>query len=199
MSATLEFLRVIFLLLAPQVLRNLLSVLQHPSESKWDGVEYCVLLVAVGLLGAICETHTYFQLNNAGIKMKTALISALYRKSLKLLQPSGIFKTKVRVGKNQLPLQFISLQNLTLWIWYLWIVQTFKRHYDSSTFLGHVPYKYVFRCISSTISSKEQWSQVKIFRIRYRLVKVIFFFLDKRHPNFFVYVALYFKGYICVF
>ena len=102
MSATLEFLRVIFLLLAPQVLRNLLSVLQHPSESKWDGVEYCVLLVAVGLLGAICETHTYFQLNNAGIKMKTALISALYRKSLKLLQPSGIFKTKVRVRKNQL-------------------------------------------------------------------------------------------------
>ena len=91
MSATLECLRVIFLLLAPQVLRHLLSVLQHPNESKWDGVEYCVLLVAVGLLGAICETHTYFQLNNAGIKMKTALISALYRKSLKLLQPSGMY------------------------------------------------------------------------------------------------------------
>ena len=89
MSATLELLRVFFLLLAPQVLKHLLSVLQHPTESKWDGVEYCVLLVAVGLLGAICETHTYFQLNNAGIKMKTALISALYRKSLKMIQPSG--------------------------------------------------------------------------------------------------------------
>ena len=95
MSATLELLRVIFLLLAPQVLKHLLSVLQHPTESKWDGVEYCVLLVAVGLLGAICETHTYFQLNNAGIKMKTALISALYRKSLKMIQPSGKNKTRI--------------------------------------------------------------------------------------------------------
>ena len=98
MSATLEFLRVIFLLLAPQVLRHLLSVLQHPNESKWDGVEYCILLVAVGLLGAICETHTYFQLNNAGIKMKTALISALYRKSLKLLQPSGMYGVSECMG-----------------------------------------------------------------------------------------------------
>ena len=37
----------------------------------------------------MCETHTYYQLNNAGVKMKTALISAIYRKSLKMLQPLG--------------------------------------------------------------------------------------------------------------
>ena len=61
----------------------------HPQESKWAGIEYCVMLVVVGFIGAICETHTYFHLNNAGIKMKTALISAIYRKSLKMLQPNG--------------------------------------------------------------------------------------------------------------
>ena len=37
----------------------------------------------------MCETHTYYQLNSGGIKMKTALISAVYRKSLKMLQPNG--------------------------------------------------------------------------------------------------------------
>jgi hypothetical protein len=61
----------------------------HSQESKWAGIEYCVMLVVVGFIGAICETHTYFHLNNAGIKMKTALISAIYRKSLKMLQPNG--------------------------------------------------------------------------------------------------------------
>ena len=66
-----------------------LNVFFHPQESKWAGIEYCVMLVVVGFIGAICETHTYFHLNNAGIKMKTALISAIYRKSLKMLQPNG--------------------------------------------------------------------------------------------------------------
>ena len=89
LSGLLETLRVLFLLLAPQVLKKLLSILQNVQGSKWDGVEYCFLLVAVGFLGSICETHTYFQLNNGGIKMKSALISAIYRKSLKMLQPNG--------------------------------------------------------------------------------------------------------------
>ena len=62
------------------------------------GVEYCAMLVVVGFLGAICETHTYFQLNNAGIKMKTALISAIYRKSLKMLKPTGnIFSINIMI------------------------------------------------------------------------------------------------------
>ena len=91
MSGLLETLRVLFLLLTPQVLKKLLSVLQNLQESKWAGIEYCVILVVAGFLGAICETHTYFQLNNAGIKMKTALISAIYRKSLKMLQPNGMY------------------------------------------------------------------------------------------------------------
>ena len=91
MSGLLETLRVLFLLLTPQVLKKLLSVLQNLQESKWAGIKYCVILVVAGFLGAICETHTYFQLNNAGIKMKTALISAIYRKSLKMLQPNGMY------------------------------------------------------------------------------------------------------------
>jgi hypothetical protein len=33
----------------------------------------------------------HFQLNKAGIVMKTALISSVYRKSLKMMQPNGIF------------------------------------------------------------------------------------------------------------
>ena len=68
-------------------------------ESKWAGIEYCVILVLAGFIGAICETHTYFHLNNAGIKMKTALISAVYRKSLKMLQTNGKFRITFRSSR----------------------------------------------------------------------------------------------------
>ena len=99
LSGILEICRVFFILLGPQVLRQLLTILEDDHESQWHGFEYCILLVAVGFFGALCETHTYYQLNNAGIKMKTALISAIYRKSLKTIQPHG--KTKMLQGDQK--------------------------------------------------------------------------------------------------
>ena len=99
LSGILEICRVFFILLGPQVLRQLLTILEDDHESQWHGFEYCILLVAVGFFGALCETHTYYQLNNAGIKMKTALISAIYRKSLKMIQPHG--KTKMLQGDQK--------------------------------------------------------------------------------------------------
>ena len=50
-SGILELFRVFFLLMGPQVLRQLLNILEHSHESKWHGFEYCLLLVAVGLFG----------------------------------------------------------------------------------------------------------------------------------------------------
>ena len=117
-SAVLEVLRIIFLLTAPQVLRQVLAYLEEkdrmnilgeeavPIESTkgeeeflgfeehhthWYGLRCILLLVSLGLFSSMCETHTYYQLNLGGIKMKTALISAVYRKSLKMLQPNGNF------------------------------------------------------------------------------------------------------------
>lgn len=115
-SALLEVLRIVFLLTAPQVLRQVLAYLEEKdrmnilgedaavAESEngeplegddnlhhthWYGIRCCLLLVSLGFFSSMCETHTYFQLNSGGIKMKTALISAVYRKSLKMLQPNG--------------------------------------------------------------------------------------------------------------
>ena len=50
-SGILEVFRVFFILMGPQVLRQLLNILEHSHESKWHGFEYCLLLVAVGFLG----------------------------------------------------------------------------------------------------------------------------------------------------
>ena len=115
-SALLEVLRIVFLLTAPQVLRQVLAYLEekdrmnilgegttlaestneesldgdeNPHHTHWYGIRCCLLLVSLGFFSSMCETHTYYQLNSGGIKMKTALISAVYRKSLKMLQPNG--------------------------------------------------------------------------------------------------------------
>ena len=121
-SAVLEVLRIIFLLTAPQALRQVLAYLEEKDrinilgehalvtpDSKaeedpldgvestrhthWYGIRCCLLLVSLGFFSSMCETHTYYQLNLGGIKMKTALISAVYRKSLKMLQPNGKIDT----------------------------------------------------------------------------------------------------------
>ena len=108
-SAVLEVLRIVLLLTAPQVLRQVLAYLEEKDRKNilgdhntmatnestnehhdhWYGIRCCLLLVSLGFFSSMCETHTYYQLNLGGIKMKTALISAVYRKSLKMLQPNG--------------------------------------------------------------------------------------------------------------
>lgn len=115
-SALLEVLRIAFLLTAPQALRQVLAYLEEKDRMNilgkdatveestnggsleeaenlhhdhWYGIKCCLLLVSLGFFSSMCETHTYYQLNSGGIKMKTALISAVYRKSLKMLQPNG--------------------------------------------------------------------------------------------------------------
>ena len=119
-SAALEVLRIVFLLTAPQVLRQVLAYLEEKDRmnilgvdsvqtestqgeeesfgveggehhTHWYGLRCILLLVSLGFFSSMCETHTYYQLNLGGIKMKTALISAVYRKSLKMLQPNGNF------------------------------------------------------------------------------------------------------------
>ena len=127
-SAVLEVFRIIFLLTAPQVLRQVLAYLEEKDRmnilgeqavqtesvkgddqilgiegehhTHWYGLRCILLLVSLGFFSSMCETHTYYQLNLGGIKMKTALISAVYRKSLKMLQPNGKFS--LRLYENQL-------------------------------------------------------------------------------------------------
>ncbi len=94
-SAILETLRLFFVLVCPLILRKLIAFLEGPeSESSiYQGIQLCLSLVLAGFIGSLCETHSYFQLNKAGILMKTALISAVYKKSLKIIQPNGEFKS----------------------------------------------------------------------------------------------------------
>ena len=60
-------------------------------HSNWYGVRCCVWLVLLGFLSSVCETHAYYQLNSGGVKMKSAVIAAVYKKSLRIVEPNGNF------------------------------------------------------------------------------------------------------------
>ena len=53
------------------------------------GILYAAALVGLGFLGSLAETHSFFQLNLAGMKAKTALTSAIFRKALNMKHPRG--------------------------------------------------------------------------------------------------------------
>ena len=53
------------------------------------GLLYAAALVGLGFLGSLAETHSFFQLNLAGMKAKTALTSAIFRKALNMKHPRG--------------------------------------------------------------------------------------------------------------
>ena len=53
------------------------------------GLAYAAALVAIGFVGSLAETHSFFQLNVAGFKAKSALSAAIFKKALALKQPRG--------------------------------------------------------------------------------------------------------------
>ncbi len=53
------------------------------------GLTYALALVTISFVGSLAETHAFFQLNLAGMKTKTAMIAAIFRKALGVKQPKG--------------------------------------------------------------------------------------------------------------
>ena len=109
LSGALELFRVVFSLLVPLALKNIINYVDEADELEdgmgglpWNGLGYGLSLIGLGFLGSMCETHSFFQLNMAGLKTKSALIAAIFRKTLTIPQAKG--------GSNrQLIWQFIQV------------------------------------------------------------------------------------------
>ena len=53
-------------------------------EPLWRGYFYTIVLIIATLVNTIINSQYYFQQYNIGLKVRTALTSAIYRKSLRL-------------------------------------------------------------------------------------------------------------------
>jgi len=95
-SAGLELARIVLSLLATYALQLLIGYLDVSDEEEgahpalpWHGLAKAGALVALGLLCSLAETHSFFQLNVAGLKAKSAVAAAVFRKAMAVKQPRG--------------------------------------------------------------------------------------------------------------
>ena len=68
---------------SPQIVNLLINFVQS-DEPQWKGYFYTVLICLVTLVNTILNSQTFYQEYQVGLRVKTALISAIYRKSVRL-------------------------------------------------------------------------------------------------------------------
>ena len=68
---------------SPQIV-NLLIAFVTSDEPQWKGYLYTVLICLVTFINTIANNQCFYQQYQVGLRVKTALISAIYRKSCRL-------------------------------------------------------------------------------------------------------------------
>jgi len=81
----------------------------------WHGLGRAAALVALGLLCSMAETHSFFQLNVAGLKVKSAVAAAVFRKAMTVKQPRG-------TGRWVL----VKLLHINIWLTYYAFINIFS-------------------------------------------------------------------------
>ena len=77
---------------SPQIVNLLIDFVQS-DEPNWKGYFYTFLICAVTFINTLLNSQTFYQEYIVGLRVKTALISAIYRKSVKL-SSTGNLKEK---------------------------------------------------------------------------------------------------------
>lgn len=68
----------------PLLLHSLVSFIENKDEQAVNGYLYAIGLFAASLIGAFCSAHFNFMMSFVGLRIRGALISTLYRKTLSL-------------------------------------------------------------------------------------------------------------------
>jgi ATP-binding cassette subfamily C (CFTR/MRP) protein 1 len=74
--------------------------LQKGDDPIWRGYLYTVILSVAALVAAMADSQYWYKLNLVGLRLKTALSTAIYKKSLNLSNSSRREKTGTSLVKN---------------------------------------------------------------------------------------------------
>ena len=81
-SCAFQFVYTILQFASPQIV-NLLIDFVGSDEPVWRGYFYTALIVAVTFVNTLLNAQTYYQQYLVGLRVRTALTSAVYKKSVK--------------------------------------------------------------------------------------------------------------------
>ena len=68
---------------SPQILGLIINFVQS-DDPNWKGYLYTIMFFIVAFLSAISDSSYWYNMRLVGLRLKTALTSTIYRKSLKL-------------------------------------------------------------------------------------------------------------------
>ena len=94
---------------SPQIVNALISFVSS-DEPNWKGYFYTALICAVTLINTLLNSQTFYWEYAVGLRVKTALISAIYRKSVKL---SSTGKSPIRLFLSLLIIENSSIYFFT--------------------------------------------------------------------------------------
>ena len=103
---------------SPQIV-NLLIDFVGSDEPVWRGYFYTALIVAVTFIGTLLNAQTYYQQYLVGLRVRTALTSAVYKKSVKL---SNVGRKEMTIGEttNLMSIDSQKFMELSLYANLIW-------------------------------------------------------------------------------
>ena len=117
-SAILQLIYTIISFVSPQLVNFLIAFVES-DEPMWRGYLYTITLIAVTMLNTIINSQYFFFQYSIGLKIRTALTSAIYRKSLRL---SGASRKEMTVGEttNLMAIDTQKFMDVVLFLNMIW-------------------------------------------------------------------------------
>ena len=117
-SAIYQFLYSTLQFASPQIVNLLIAFVQN-DEPAWRGYFYTVLICLVTLMCTLFNSQCFYQEYLVGLRVKTALISSIYRKSVKL-SASGRSEMTVGETTNLMSIDTQKFMDLMLYLNMIW-------------------------------------------------------------------------------
>ncbi|XP_014276421.1 multidrug resistance-associated protein 1 isoform X1 [Halyomorpha halys] len=83
-GASLKLVQDLLVFISPELLKYLISFVANPEEPQWRGYFYAAILLVVATLQTLLLSQYFNIMMMIGLRIRTALTSAIYRKALKL-------------------------------------------------------------------------------------------------------------------
>ncbi|OQV18389.1 Multidrug resistance-associated protein 1 [Hypsibius exemplaris] len=120
-SAALRFSYNIMLFLIPEILRLLINFAKDRSAELWKGYMFAALLLIASIMQSIFVGHCVHQCNRLGLKLRTALMSAVYRKVIRVAQFAD-GTSSIGQPTNLITIDSQRIMDLTQYINQIWEV-----------------------------------------------------------------------------
>lgn len=119
MAGVLKLVHDVLLFVSPIVIQGIILYLQDENAEKNKGLYYVGVIFVTGIVQSICLRHYFYYANLAGMRTRSAVIAAVYDKTLKL---SSSARLKYQTGEitNLVTIDAQRLQDVTPYLHALW-------------------------------------------------------------------------------